>query len=59
MLIVVQPQFWKTGWFYSIILLVAVAILYWVDKERIRRLLTLQQLRTQIASNLHKDVSTT
>jgi signal transduction histidine kinase len=55
----VQPPFWKTWWFYSMLLLLAVAILYWIDRERVRRLLTLQQVRTQIAGNLHHDINTT
>lgn len=59
MIIYVQAPFWKTWWFYSMVLLLGVAILYWIDRERVRRLLTLQQVRTQIASNLHHDINTT
>ncbi len=57
--IIIKAPFWKSWWFYSILLLVAIGVLYWIDKERIRRLITLQQLRTQIADNLHKDINTT
>lgn len=59
LVIYVQPPFWKTWWFYSMLLLLAVAVLYWVDRERVRRLLTLHQVRTQIAANLHQDINTT
>ena len=57
--IVVQPPFWQTWWFYASIFLALVAILYLIDRERIKRLFQLQQVRTQIAGNLHKDINTT
>jgi len=55
----IKPPFYKTWWFYGIIFLISVAILYWIDRERVRRLLVLHEVRTQIASNLHHDVNTT
>lgn len=55
----IQPPFWQTWWFYGIIVMLIIAVFYWLDKERIRRILALQQVRSQIAGNLHKDVSTT
>ena len=36
-----------------------IGLLYWIDRERMRRLLALQQVRSQIAGNLHTDVTTT
>ncbi len=57
--IYVKPPFWKTWWFYGIIFLMSIGLLYYIDKERIRRLLSLQQVRTQIAVNLHHDINTT
>jgi signal transduction histidine kinase len=55
----VEAPFWETWWFYGLILLALAAILYWIDRERLRRLQTLQQVRSDIAGNLHKEVNTT
>lgn len=55
----VSPPFWETWWFYGIIALLFAGFLYWMDRERMSRLLALQQVRTQIATNLHKDINTT
>ncbi|RYF94077.1 MAG: hypothetical protein EOO02_23820 [Chitinophagaceae bacterium] len=57
--IVVRPHFWKTWWFYSLLVLLAIVVLYWIDRERVDRLKDLQKVRTEIANNLHKDVTTT
>jgi ligand-binding sensor domain-containing protein/signal transduction histidine kinase len=57
--ILVKPPFWQTWWFYGAIFLLLVAVLYLVDRERIKRLLQLQEVRTQIAGNLHKDINIT
>ncbi len=55
----VKPPFWRTGWFYGSLVLLAVVILYRIDRERMRRIRELQAMRTQIAGNLHNDVNTT
>jgi glucose-6-phosphate-specific signal transduction histidine kinase len=55
----VAPPFWETWWFYTLILLLIFTILYLIDRERMRRLTTLQNVRTEIANHLHYDVSTT
>lgn len=55
----VSPPFWKTWWFYLLILALVLLVLYLLDRERMKRLVTLQKVRTEIASQLHQDVSTT
>ncbi|NII29241.1 hypothetical protein HB364_29445 [Pseudoflavitalea sp. X16] len=55
----VEPPFWRTGWFYGSLALLAIGILYWIDRERMRRIRELQAMRTQIAINLHSDINTT
>lgn len=55
----VKPPFWRTGWFYGFLVLLAIGILYWIDRERMRRIRELQAVRTQIAGNLHSDINTT
>ncbi|HZF65090.1 MAG TPA: two-component regulator propeller domain-containing protein, partial [Chitinophagaceae bacterium] len=56
--ITVYPPFWKAWWFYGSLALVAVVAFYLVDRERAKRQAALQRVRSEIASNLHDDVST-
>ncbi|RYY41372.1 MAG: hypothetical protein EOO08_02225, partial [Chitinophagaceae bacterium] len=55
----VRPPVWQTWWFYALMILIAAFGLYIIDRERIRRIRALQQVRTQIAGNLHQEVETT
>jgi ligand-binding sensor domain-containing protein len=55
----VNPPFWKTWWFFCILALVIAAVFYWLDKQRVSRLVALQNVRSDIASNLHEEVNTT
>lgn len=57
--IVITPPFWGSWWFYGLLLLCGLAILYFIDKNRISRIKQTQELRTDIALNLHQDVNTT
>jgi streptogramin lyase/signal transduction histidine kinase len=55
----VRAPFWKTLWFYGFLILLTIGILYGIDRERVKRLMALQQVRTQIAGNLHQEINTT
>ncbi|HEX6334542.1 MAG TPA: triple tyrosine motif-containing protein, partial [Flavisolibacter sp.] len=55
----VRPPFWKTWWFYSLIILDVILVLYLIDRERMKKLRSMQQLRTSIAGNLHQEINTT
>lgn len=57
--IVVIPPFYATWWFYALVILAGIGVIYWIDKERINKLLTMQQVRTEIAGNLHEEINTT
>ena len=57
--IYVSPAFYQSWWFYCLVALSILGILYWIDRGRVRKLLALQQVRSQIADNLHEDVNTT
>jgi ligand-binding sensor domain-containing protein len=57
--LLVNPPFWNTWWFYTLIVLALFLVLYLIDRERMRRLVTLHNVRSDIASHLHQDVSTT
>lgn len=54
----VQAPFWKAWWFYSLLALIAGALFFSFDKQRMQRLKKEQEIRTAIAGNLHQDVST-
>lgn len=55
----VKPPFWKTEVFYALISLIIIGIFYLIDKERLKRLKTVHEVRTQIAGDLHADIHTT
>ncbi|MBL7738918.1 MAG: hypothetical protein JNK14_06835 [Chitinophagaceae bacterium] len=55
----INPPFWKTWWFFCLLALVIAAVFYWLDKQRVNKLVALQDVRTEIASNLHEDVNAT
>lgn len=55
----VTPPFWKAWWFYCVIALLIVGLIFWFDNDRIRRKTAILQMRSHIADDLHKDVSST
>lgn len=57
--ITVHPPFWKTWWFFCLLALLVATIIYWLDRERVNKLIALQNVRSEIAGNLHEDVNTT
>ncbi|HEY6503658.1 MAG TPA: hypothetical protein VIZ28_06745, partial [Chitinophagaceae bacterium] len=59
MTIRVNPPFWKTWWFFCLLALLIAAVFYWLDKQRVNKLIALQNVRTEIAGNLHEEVNTT
>ena len=59
LIIHVRSPFWKTWWFYSLILLCIGGIFLWFDHWRMKRREAIQQMRSNIAGNLHKDISAT
>jgi ligand-binding sensor domain-containing protein len=57
--IIIHPPFWKTWWFYCLLALVIAAVIYWLDRQRVNKILALQKVRSEIAGNLHEEVNTT
>jgi ligand-binding sensor domain-containing protein/signal transduction histidine kinase len=55
----VRPPVWNTWWFYGALVLVVIAVLVWLDRQRMSRLKAMQQMRSRIAGNLHHDINTT
>jgi len=54
----IVPPFWKTWWFYGLLIISGLLIFYLADRERLLRLKATQKLRTDIALSLHHDVNT-
>ncbi|MFL5773685.1 MAG: triple tyrosine motif-containing protein, partial [Flavisolibacter sp.] len=57
--ITVRAPFWKTWWFFSLVALMIIAFLYLLDRERMNKMRSLQQVRRQIRLNLRNEVSNT
>jgi hypothetical protein len=55
--IVVRSPFWKTWWFYCLVILGGIMLLYLFDQERLKKRRSLEQVRTQIAGNLHDEIN--
>ena len=55
--IVVRSPFWKTWWFYCLLILAVIILLYLFDRERVKKRRSLEQVRTQIAGNLHDEIN--
>lgn len=58
MKIKIAPPFWKTWWFYGIILLLILSLLFWFDRERMNRKESMHRMRSNIADDLHQEVNT-
>jgi ligand-binding sensor domain-containing protein len=58
LVIKMNAPFWKSWWFYSLLVLAGAAFIYWLDRERMKRKEAMLEMRTGIADNLHKEVST-
>lgn len=57
--VIVRPPFWKTWWFLSMIGLLIILILYLIDRERVKRRMSLRLVRRQIRANLKEEISET
>ena len=53
----ITPPFWKAWWFYSLLGLVAALLIYWFDREWLKRKSVMQKMRSDIAGNLHEEVN--
>jgi hypothetical protein len=56
--IYVDAPFYRKWWFYSLMALAIGGLLFWLDRERTKRKEAIQQMRSNIANNLHKEVNT-
>jgi len=56
--ICIEPPFWKTWWFLSLLVLLVGALFFLVDHARMKRKAAVQKMRSDIAGNLHEEVNT-
>lgn len=57
--IVVKPPFYKTWWFWGLMILLAGILAYVIDRERQARKKSVRQMRREIAGNLHTEINNT
>ena len=55
----VRYPYWRTWWFYAMIIAVMLLLLYGLYRYRIRQLVKLQKMRNKIATDLHDDIGST
>jgi len=54
----IAAPFYRQWWFYSMVTLVVSGLLFWLDRERIQRKEAMLKMRSDIATNLHKEINT-
>lgn len=57
--IIITPPFWQTRLFKVLVLLLLCGIVYLIYRYRVNKLLELERMRIQIASDLHDDIGST
>jgi ligand-binding sensor domain-containing protein len=57
--IIVRAPFWQTWWFYALVVLILMGLWFLLDRERINKRKSLLEVRSEIANNLHNDISVT
>ncbi len=55
----IEPQFYESTWFYILMSLTALTVLFVVDRYRMKRREYIQEMRRNIARQLHADISST
>jgi ligand-binding sensor domain-containing protein/two-component sensor histidine kinase len=53
---IVLAPLWQRWWFRLLLALGAIALMFWLHRARVFRLLELERIRTRIATDLHDDI---
>ncbi len=57
--ILIEPPYYKTWWFYTILAIIISAIAVFIYRQRINKLLAVEKLRARVARDLHDDMGST
>ncbi len=57
--VIISPPFWRTWWFYFLLIGALFFSLYTLYKSRINKILAIEKMRSSIARDLHDDVGST
>jgi signal transduction histidine kinase/ligand-binding sensor domain-containing protein len=59
LVIYIEPPFWRTWWFMTLVVIAIAVIIYVIHRLRVNRLLAMEKVRTRIARDLHDDMGST
>jgi signal transduction histidine kinase len=57
--LIIVPPFWRTGWFYGLVLVLIESLLYALYRYRIDQILAMHAMRNKISKDLHDDLGAT
>jgi signal transduction histidine kinase/ligand-binding sensor domain-containing protein len=57
--IMVKPQFWQTGWFVSLLMMIAAMVGYGMHRLRLNKILAVEKIRARVSRDLHDDMGST
>lgn len=57
--IIIEPKWYESSWFYSVISIICLLIIYGFYRQRINELKKEQKIRSKLASDLHDDLGST
>lgn len=57
--LIINPPFWQTWWFYTLMVLLISSIIYSFYRIKINKIIEMEKLRLKIASDLHDEVGST
>ncbi|HEV8113492.1 MAG TPA: two-component regulator propeller domain-containing protein [Planctomycetota bacterium] len=52
----IQPPVWRQSWFIALAAVLVGAMAFAIHRARVRRFLALEEIRTQIATDIHDDI---
>lgn len=55
----IKPPFWKTIWFYALVASAGAAIVFYLHRLRLQKLLHIEKVRNRLARDLHDDMGST
>ncbi len=56
---IIHYPFWETWWFISLLVIIAVILVYLIYQYQLRHALRLEKLRSKISTDLHDDIGST